>query len=410
MSLDRFSRLLIAAALAAPLPACSEAPATTGDGGGGGGGETSTETGCAADADCAATPEAPLCDIPSGECIPLPPGHPIGWKDGSPSSVAFTMVFEPEKLRVPWDLAFNPSKPAELWVVNYKDDSVYTIQNPGTPEMTSERRRDPAASHFMDAPPAIAFGVVLPEWGQTWGVCGDNDNSANGGTGFMGPALFSADPAIFAKPTPEGLGSHLDMLHSSSFCRGIAHVDANTYFVFNADEGSLDWYDFKADHGPGKDDHSDGEILRYVEGSVAGVDGVPSHLVYDPTDAHVYAADTGNKRIVKLDTKSGTVGSSFGGFEDVVVRKRVDGAVLTDLVAPGLLEQPAGIELHQGVLYVTDAGTSRFYAFDLQGKLLRQLDTGFPPGSLAGLVMGPDGKIYFVDRLSGRVFRIDPLP
>ena len=97
MSLDRFSRLLVAAALAAPLPACSEAPATTGDGGGGGGGgETTTETGCAADADCAATPDTPLCDVPSGECIPLPPGHPLGWKDGSPTSVSFTMVFEPE--------------------------------------------------------------------------------------------------------------------------------------------------------------------------------------------------------------------------------------------------------------------------------------------------------------------------
>lgn len=405
MILDRLSLLVVAAALAVPLSACSEDPSSSGEGGG-----TTTDARCEADADCAATPDTPLCDVASGECAPLPPGHEIGWKDGSPASVAFTVVFEPEKLRDPWDLAFNPSKPTELWVLNYKDDSVYILQSPGTPEMTSVRRRDPAASHFMDAPPAIAFGVVLPQWGQTWGVCGDNDNSANGGTNFMGPALFSAEPDIFAKPTPDGLGSHLDMLHSTNFCRGIAHVQDNVYFAFNSHKGSLDLYDFKVDHGPGMDDHSDGEILRYVEGAVAGVDGVPSHVIYNPADAHLYAADTGNKRIVKLDTKSGTVGASFFGLEDVVVRRRVDGAVLTDVVPPGLLEQPAGIELYKDKLYVTDAATSRFYAFDLQGKLLRQLDTGLPPGSLAGLVMGPDGKVYFVDRLSGRVLRIDPLP
>jgi hypothetical protein len=121
-------------------------------------------------------------------------------------------------------------------------------------------------------------------------------------------------------------------------------------------------------------------------------------------------ADTGHKRIAKLDTKSGTVGLSFGFNEPVVVRKRIDGAILTDVVPPGTLEQPVGIELFEDVLYVTDNATSRFYAFDLEGKLLRTLDTGWPPGALAGLAMGPDRKIYFVDRPTGRVFRIDPLP
>lgn len=405
--------LASALALALPLSGCSEDPSATGEGGSGGkggegGGET-TDTGCAVDADCAASPETPLCDVANGECAPLPPGNEIGWKDGSPTSVAFVSVFEPDKLRDPWDLAFNPAKPTELWVLNYKDDSVYIIQSPGTPEMTWERRRDPAASHFMDGPPAMAFGVVLPEWGQTFGVCGDNDNSANGGTNFMGPALFSAEPAIFAKPTPEGLGSHLDMLHSTSFCRGIAHIEGNIYFAFNSKNHSLDRYDFKADHGPGKDDHSDGEILRYVTGTVTGVDGMPSHLAYDPTDAQLYVADTGNKRIAKLDTKSGTVAGNFAGLEDVVLRKRVDDAVIVDVVPPGTLEQPAGIELHDGLVFVTDAATSRFYAFDLTGKLVRHLDTGFPPGSLAGFTFAPDGKIHFVDRLSGRVYRIDPL-
>ena len=201
------------------------------------------------------------------------------------------------------------------------------------------------------------------------------------------------------------------MLHSTTFCRGIAHVQDNQYFVFNSTKKSLDKYDFAHDHGPGMDDHSDGDIYRYVAGSVLGVEDVSSHMIYDATTAQLYVADTGNARIAKLDTLSGTVGKSFSGFEPVNVRKEVDGAVLTDVVPPGTLEMPSGIELYEGLLYVTDAATSRFYVFDLEGQLIRHLDTGLPPGSLSGFAFGPDdGKVYFVDTISARAYRIDPLP
>jgi sugar lactone lactonase YvrE len=44
----------------------------------------------------------------------------------------------------------------------------------------------------------------------------------------------------------------------------------------------------------------------------------------------------------------------------------------------------------------------------LDGTLVRTLDTGLPEGSLGGFTFGPDGRVYFVDTLGGRVFRIDP--
>lgn len=390
------------------LMLCWSAAACSAPGGDGGGGEGGGEPpGCKASADCAATPETPLCDVPSGECLALPAGWEIGVTDGTPASVAFALIYEPDKPRQPTDLAFNPSKPTELWVVNRLDGSAIIIQNPGTPEVSWERKRDPAAAHFMASPPAIAFGAVVPQWGQTFAVCGDSDN---GGDDFMGPALFTADLNVFAKSTPGGLGSHLDMLHSTPFCRGIAHVDASVYFAFNADKGSLDKYNFQLDHGPGYDDHSDGEVYRYVEALVAGVNGVPSHLVYSPQDFGLYVADTGHKRIAKLDTTTGTVGTSFSGFEPVAVRKKVLGATFVDVVPPGILEAPSGIEIHGELLYVSDNATSRFYVFDLAGTLIRQLDTGFPPGTLAGFTFGPDdGLIYFTNLLTGQVHRIHPL-
>ncbi len=390
-----------------PLACSGESPATSSTVGGTTGTTTTAppEPDCKADADCASTTDTPLCDVPSGACVALPPGYQIGWKDGSAESVWFVPVYETGVSRQPTDLAFNPAKPTELWASNRKDGSVIIVQKPGESDSTFVRRKDPAADHFMNRPPAIAFGAMTEAWGQTWGTCGDGDN---GGNDFMGAALFSADPAVFAKPTPDGLGSHLDMLHSTSYCRGIAHVEGNLYWVFNGDKKSLDLYDFKEDHGPGMDDHSDGVILRYAVGKVLGVDGVSSHVFYHPGDLQLYIADTGNKRIAKLDTKSGTVGKSFGGLEKVATRKYVDGAVLVDVVPAGLLEEPSGIEVHDGVIFVSDRATSRFHAFDMEGKPLRQLDTGLPPGSLSGFTFGPDGKIYFADFITSTIYRIDP--
>lgn len=356
---------------------------------------------CTANTDCTDS-ALPFCAL-EGECVEPPAGGLIGWGDGSAASVTFTVVFEPDKPRASTDLAFHPSRD-ELWVLNYQDDSVFIVSKPGASDASWVRKHDPDAMHFMHKPPALAFGDANFADDFTFGVCGDDDG--NGGDHFMGPALFSSSPTIFAKSTPGGLGSHLDMLHSTSFCRGIAHETANVYWTFNAELGSLDKYDFHVDHGPGEDDHSDGEIWRYARGQVAGVDGVVSHMFFSPDDQSLYVADTGNARIVKLDTTTGTVGKSFAGDEPAK-RRVVDGAVLTEIVPAGTLDQPSGLELHDGVLYVSDSAQSRFYAFTLDGTSLRTLDTGLPPGSLAGLTVGPDGRIYFVDRLTSRVLRID---
>jgi hypothetical protein len=177
------------------------------------------------------------------------------------------------------DLAFNADSPSQLWVVSYKDNHVHVgndvVPGPGT----WRDLKDPAAVHFMHKPPAIAWGS-----GGFWATCGDNDNAQNDPRGageanfFMGPALFTSDLSIFTKQNlATSLGSHYDMLHNTSFCRGIAHVETNWYWVFNGELGSLDKYNFAQDHGPGNDDHSDGEIYRYAQGQVQGVTGLSSY-------------------------------------------------------------------------------------------------------------------------------------
>jgi len=58
---------------------------------------------------------------------------------------------------------------------------------------------------------------------------------------------------------------------------------------------------------------------------------------------------------------------------------------------------------------VTDNATSRIWWFELDGSPLGSLDTGLPVGSLSGIAVGPDGKLYLSDLLSGLAYRLEEL-
>ncbi len=384
----------------------SESPAQSGSKASSGSGAA-----CTSNDQCAAAKET--CDLTAKKCVAFTNGAELGTGDGSPTSVTFTEVYgAATKSQELVDLAFAENDPTQLWVIAYGDDTVHlgtgvTAEENGT----WKKYHDPAAEHFMHKPPAIAMGSD-----GFWGTCGDNDNSQNDPrlepNFFMGPAMFTTDLAVFTKQNPKTLlGSHYDMLHNTSFCRGIAHQEANIYWTFNGQLGSIEKYNFNAPHPPGGDDHSDGEIYRYVEGEVKGVDGVSSHVFYDPSDKMLYIADTGNKRIAKLDTTSGTEGERLPLKNEVLKESAVmEGATIADVVPAGTLEQPSGIEVKNGLIYVTDTATSTFHVFDKTGKELRRLETGLEARSLSGFTFGPGGKIYFTDRKRGKVLRIDPTP
>jgi hypothetical protein len=386
---------------------CSSATTSVSDDSTGGTPGTPAATACTTDAQCARTAATPVCDVAAKACVALPPGHEIGFRDGSPTSVTFTEIYKPGAAVKPTDLAF--SEKDELWVVGYGDNSLHRGADVLGDAPSFERILDPAAGHFMLKPPAIAIGAP-----GLFGTCGDNLNERGGGDGsarfFMGPALFDSDPAILGVRTAGGLGSHVDMLHNTPLCRGIAHEKANIYWVFNALDRSLDKYDFAKPHEPGGDDHSDGAIYRYAMGKVKGLDGgTPSHVFFDASDSFLYVADSGNGRIVKLDTTKGKKGASLERQNEPLADQGVmDGTDVEEVVAKGTLTAPSGLEVYNDLLYVTDTATSTFHVFDKTGKAVRTLETGLPAGSLAGMAFGPDKKLYFTDRVAGKVIRIDP--
>jgi hypothetical protein len=365
----------------------------------------------------------------TSETVTLPLGASDVIGDGSPGAAKLVSLYAPKSGRLATDLEFNPESPHELWVVLRETVDGSPCNEPpvggypappcallgGTMAIITDADRrppksvrlvqDPNAWHFMRLPPALAFGAA-----GTFATCGEarTGNWDSDSADFIGPTLWPSDPKVFGIQPAGKNGSHIDMLHATPFCMGIAHEQANVYWLFNGNVGALDRYDFHAPHEVGGEDHSDGEASRWGLGELSRVPGVPSHLVYDPRDGALYVADTGHGRVVRLDTTSGrdegTLPTDDPQMPEVTVRV---GTSLHELVPPGVLEAPSGIALEGDILYITDNGASLILAVDLEGKVLGSLDTGLPRGTLAGITIGPDGRAYLADVLRGVVRRVE---
>lgn len=364
-------------------------------------------------------------DLKSDETIPRPdereedarrPLPILGAGTHSLESVKLTLIgSERNGLYYPRDLDFNPERPGELWVVNQRDDSAVIFENTGTEKQSSRKMIDPAADHFMEEVSSISFGTP-----GRFATCQESGNTYNQRAQpnlFMGPTLWPADLDIFGYTNPSAvdfvgadLGSHLDMLHESPYCVGIEWAGDQAYWVFEGYTNSIALVDFRVDHGPGYDDHSDGITLRYAQGDVARVPGIPSHMAFDDEAGLLYIADTGNRRVGVLDVKQ-------GGQEGIRLPVKEPRTVLVELTdsarvkslpgSEGLLIAPSGIALHDGLVYVTDAGSGYIVAFARDGQVVDWLDTGAP--GLFGLTFDAEGNLYVVHGPENLLVKISPL-
>jgi hypothetical protein len=352
----------------------------------------------------------------------------IGHGDGSSGSVRFEVVFDPSDnggvVLEPTGLAWHGVARAELWVTlrfgpdartcndgegpcPWLEGHVAIVRDADGWDMPVEMKLDANSWHFMRRPTGIAWGA-----GELFATCGEarTGNYENEDVPYNGPTLWTADPAIFAQPPPRGAnGTHIDMLHDSPFCMGIAHESDNVYWVLNGDAGALDRYDFHAPHQPGGEDHSDGEVWRYAAGQLLRVPEVPAGVVYDPGSRLLYASDAGHSRVVALHTATGTITGEITTYDNIPTHALVTGAGLTNVVPPGEVALPSGLALVGGVLFVADRGSGVISAYDVEAnRKIRSLDTGLGAGALTALSYGPDGKLYFSDIAGGRVLRIEP--
>jgi hypothetical protein len=345
---------------------------------------------------------------------------------GSGVEVAkLTQIYKPAE-KVPLSatsLSFNAVVDGELWVALRQFPSgkpcTMTVDTgckalPGAMAVISDAtgaapraklKQDGNAWHFMRRPAAMAWGNA-----DYFASCGEalTDNYEDDNTPYAGPVLWSSDPAVFGvAPTAGQNGTHLDMLHETPYCMGIAHEKDNAFWAFNGNAGSLDRVDFHAPHQIGGEDHSDGEVHRYITGQLLRVPEVPSHLAYDGKRGLVYVADTGHHRVLSVDPSTAEPGEGITVYEELAASGSMDGATVSELVPPGTLETPSGMALDRDTLYVTDNATGLIYVLDVSGKTQRILDTELPGGALAGVTVGPDQQLYVTNLIDGSVWRVE---
>ena len=312
-------------------------------------------------------------------------------------------------LDVPRDLDFHPVRD-ELWTVNrgFEGSVIYTELS--TPNQEALRRADAFSNHFMAEVSAMAMGAD-----DTFATCQESRNTYGGQTppnDFMGPTLWPADLDIYAQVNQNLFGalggSHLDMLHQSPNCMGIEHDSDNAFWVFDGENGHIVYYDFQVPHVYGGDDHSDGIVRRYDEVDVERVPDVPSHMALDHETGVLYIADTGTGRIIAMDTTSGEeAGNLFAFNEPLEEFTRYEGVDHWTVVPRGgTLEQPSGLALVDGRLFVTDHANGQIVAFSTQGEELGRIDTG--ADKIMGITVDADGRLCFVDAGSDKLLRIVP--
>ena len=341
-----------------------------------------------------------------------------------PAAVELVPLYTPPRAWSATALAFDPLREGELWVTlrqfpsnepclmiatdgcSALEGEVALVKQATSPAPTMTLEKDGNAWHFMRRPTAIAFGD-----NGNLSTCGEarTDNYEDEAIDYAGPVLWSSDPTIFGvTPGPGQNGTHIDMLHESPFCMGIAFDHDNAYWAFNGQAGSLDHYDFHAPHVVGGEDHSDGELERYVTGELSRVPEVPSHLALDSARRELYVADTGNGRVLRLAVDTGRRGADVPALDPIQIHYQVDGAQLDTVVPPGTLVAPSGLTLTGDALIVTDNATSWIWWFSRAGDVLGHVDTGLAAGSLSGITVGPDAQLYLSDLKTGNAYRVQP--
>lgn len=319
----------------------------------------------------------------------------------------------------PVDIDFHPDKvnrPFELWILNQGTESTggstVIVSNANQNTRTYKYVKDGNAWHFMSMASALAFGDS--DWATSADVL--DANHGQGGSGiYTGPSLWSSNLSIYGvvgNPSSQTVnGSHLDMIHQSPFGKGIAFEKGLAFWVLDGFEKNLKRYDYVSPHQPGGSDHSAGEVRVYTDFTFKKHATLPSHIIIDANRKYLYGCDPVGKRIFRVDIKSGS-NAGLGvkvNNEPLSGYYKFTGLITTDVVTSGLTA-PVGIDVYGDRLVVTDNGTSEIIIYNITNNFsevgrLKVSYTSSP--NLMGIKVGPDGKLYFADKINKKVYMIE---
>ena len=326
-------------------------------------------------------------------------------------------------LRNPRDLQFNPAHPNMLWVANNDTDDL-TIIDMGLGVSSAMTLRDRAPFHYMERISSLSFDSR-----GFFATCQESRNSYNDlmvPNDFMGPTLYDgsfselvnsrAQPCDVDDDSSTCYFTHIDMLHETPVCMGIAHDNeqvtpfGHVYWLFDGMNGTLNRFDFQEPHGPGSLDHSRASIRRFSDVELTAVPGVPGHIMMDPHARVLYIADTGAGRIVRVDPDSGrflrNARREFSIYSsmEATFEYSIYGCTSQDVFATGI-DQPSGLFVDGLYVYVGEHGTGQVLVFEKStGRRVSQVQTGAE--GLFGLEMDGNGQLWYVDGPGNQVGRV----
>ena len=313
-------------------------------------------------------------------------------------------------LDTPTDVAIQPDIPTNIWITNRSKDGITILHDIDTADRSAQDVAGAGGSHhFLVKPSSLAFGVE-----GRMATAHDTDERTQSFTDsdFMGPTLWTTDTNEFNG----GHASHYDMMHNSPNAQGIAWDHDNVYWVADGYHGAITRYDFQMDHNAGGEDHSDGIIERHVEGALGYLDDVPGHIEIDHASSLLYACDPAHSRILWLDIRTGTRAGSVDDNYDFSQAYFMEGTefdVFADAtnLSGVTMEEPSGIAVGNGLVYVSDHANEQVYAFDMNGNLVDWIDLTpmAPAGGLGGLALDAQGRLYVTVMSANQVIRLSPM-
>lgn len=320
-------------------------------------------------------------------------------------------------LSSPVDLDFHPDqtkRPNELWILNQGTNSsggsTEIVFDANKTNRTYNYVKDGNAWHFMAMASAMAFGNDL--WATSADILDANRQTGK----YTGPTLWPSDLKVYGivgnPSTQTENGSHLSMIHQSPYGKGIAFEKDNIYWVLDGYEGNIKRYDFGDPHQPGGEDHSGGGVSVFSEFKFTRHNTLPSHIVIDANKKYLYGCDPIGKRVFRIDVTTGVKGAA---------RTKINGETLSlgyysytgltkiDTLIKGFTS-PVGIDIYGNRLIVTDNGTDEIIIYDISknysevGRIKLKYAANPDP---MGVKVGPDGKIYFVDKTNKSAYMIE---
>ena len=131
----------------------------------------------------------------------------------------------------------------------------------------------------------------------------------------------------------------------------------------------------------------------------------------DKATGWLYIADTGGKRILRVNTKTGSAtGNLTATNEPLVAYKAMTGATKEVFVSTGLT-QPSGIDFSNGRLVVTDYSTGDIIIYDATGSTgveLKRFKSSSGTTGIAGVKISPDNFIWYVDSKANTLVKVIP--